>query len=142
MADVSHDLQISIEPYRKIVIHEVIQLGFHDFVDQILNQTRAVGGGAIPVLSWCDGIVFQISSFNPNSEEIIRESLRGTIHYSAVTFALKPNFEREVIRPGGTVRLVNQAANPNFATLCEVLKRNARLADPQPASGGSGRNNA
>ena len=125
----SHDLQISIEPYRKIVIHEVIELGFHDLIDQILNQTRAVGGGAIPMLSWCNGMVFQISSFNPNSEEIIRESLRGTIHYSAVTFALKDSFEREIIRPGGTIRLVNQAANANFTALSEVLKRNSKLKD-------------
>lgn len=125
----SHNLQISIEPYRKIVIHEVIELAFSDLIDQILNQTRAVGGAAIPMLSWCNGIVFQISSFNPNSEEIIKESLRGTIHYSAVTFAVKEAFEREIIRSSGTVRLLNQAANANFVALSEVLKRNAKLRD-------------
>ena len=131
----SHNLQISIEPYRKIVIHEVIELAFLDMVDQILNQTRAVGGAAIPMLSWCSGVVFQISSFNPNSEEIIKESLRGTIHYSAVTFAVKETFEKEIIRPGGTVRLVNQSANANFAALTEVLKRSAKLSPNRSAAG-------
>jgi len=113
------------------VIHEVIELAFLDMLDQILNQTRAVGGTAIPMLSWCGGLVFQISSFNPNSEEIIKESLRGTIHYSAVTFALKETFEKEIIRPGGTVRLMNQGANANFVALTGVLRRGAKLREPQ-----------
>ena len=122
----SHNLQISIEPYRKIVIHEIIELRFHDLIDQIINQTRSVGGATIPMLSWCNGIVFQIASFNPNSDEIIKESLKGIIHYSAVTFAQKDGFEREIIRPSGTVLLVNQDANANFIALVEALKRTAK----------------
>jgi hypothetical protein len=127
----SHNLQISIEPYRKIVIHEVIELAFHDLIDQMINQTRAVGGATIPMLSWCNGTVFQIASFNPNSEEIIKESLKGTIHYSAVTFALKKEFEREIMRPGGTVLLVNQEANANFVAMAELMKRTAKLKEPR-----------
>jgi hypothetical protein len=123
----SHNLQISIEPYKKIVIHEVIELSFFDLIDQMINQTRSVGGATIPMLSWCNGTVFQIASFNPNSEEIIKESLKGTIHYSAVTFALKKDFEREIMRAGGTVLLVNQAANANFAAMAELMKRTAKL---------------
>ncbi len=123
----SYNLQISIEPYKKIVIHEVIELGFQDLIDQMINQTRAVGGATIPMLSWCNGLVFQIASFNPNSEEIIKESLKGTVHYSAVTFAVKEDFEREIIRPTGTVLLMNQSANANFKALADVLKRSSRV---------------
>lgn len=123
----SLNLQISIEPYTKIVIHEVIELSFHDIIDQMINQTRAVGGATIPMLSWCNGVVFQIASFNPNSEEIIKESLKGIIHYSAVTFALKKDFEREIMRPGGTVLLVNQSANVNFVAMTELMKMQAKL---------------
>ena len=125
----SHRLQISIEPYRKIVIHETLEIGFNDLIDQILNQTRAAGGTTIPMLSWCNGVAFQIMPFNSNSEEIIRESLRGTIHYAAVTFALKEKFEREIIRKGGTVLLLNQSANANFMALAETMKASAKLKE-------------
>jgi hypothetical protein len=125
----SQHLQISIEPYKKIVVHEVLELGFNDLIDQMINQTRAVGGATIPMLSWCNGIAFQIAPFNPNSEEIIKESLKGIIHYSAVTFASKENFEREIIRPSGTVLLVNQSANANFASLADTLRSLANLKD-------------
>ena len=127
----SNNLQISIEPYKKIVIHEVIELGFYDLIDQMINQTRAVGGATIPTLSWCNGLVFQIASFNPNSDEIIKESLKGVIHYAAVTFSKKEKFEKEIIRPTGTVLLVNQSATANFVALAEVLKRTAKLKESQ-----------
>jgi len=122
-------LQISIEPYRKIVVHEVLEIAFTDLIDQILNQTRAAGGTTIPMLSWCNGVAFQIMPFNSNSEEIIRESLRGTIHYAAVTFALKQKFEREIMRKGGTVLLLNQSANVNFMALAETMKAGAKLKE-------------
>ena len=122
-------MQISIEPYRKIVVHEVLEIAFTDLIDQILNQTRAAGGTTIPMLSWCNGVAFQIMPFNSNSEEIIRESLRGTIHYAAVTFALKQKFEREIMRKGGTVLLLNQSANVNFMALAETMKAGAKLKE-------------
>ncbi len=122
-------MQISIEPYRKIVVHEVLEIAFNDLIDQILNQTRAAGGTTIPMLSWCNGVAFQIMPFNSNSEEIIKESLRGTIHYAAVTFALKEKFEREIIRKGGTVLLLNQSANANFMALAETMKAAAKLKE-------------
>jgi hypothetical protein len=122
-------MQISIEPYRKIVIHEVLEIGFNDLIDQIINQTRAAGGTTIPMLSWCNGVVFQIVPFNSNSEEIIKESLRGTIHYAAVTFALKEKYERELIRKGGTVLLLNQSANSNFMALAETMKASAKVRE-------------
>ena len=122
-------MEITIEPYRKIVIHEVVEIAFTDLIDQILNQTRAAGGTTIPMLSWCNGVAFQIMPFNSNSEEIIRESLRGTIHYAAVTFALKQKFEREIMRKGGTVLLLNQSANVNFMALAETMKAAAKLKE-------------
>ncbi|MDA4133957.1 MAG: hypothetical protein OK441_00085 [Thaumarchaeota archaeon] len=122
----SRPLEITIEPYRKIVIHEVVEIAFTDLIDHMIHQTNSVGGSTIPMLPWCNGIAFQILPFNPNSEEIIKESLKGTIHYSSVTFAIKEVFEREIIRPSGTVTLLDQSANANFLALAETLKM-ARL---------------
>ena len=118
----SQPFEIVIEPYRKIVIHEVIELDFNDLIDHMIHQTNSVGGATIPMLPWCNGIAFQIQPFNPNSEEITKESLKGTIHYASVMFAIKDVFEREIIRPSGTVLLLNQGANANFVALAGTLK--------------------
>jgi len=133
----SQPLEITIEPYRKIVIHEIVEIAFNDLIDHMIHQTNSVGGSTIPVLPWCNGVAFQIVPFNPNSEEIIKESLKGTIHYSSVTFAVKDVFEREIIRPSGTVTLLNQNANANYLALAETLKMARMHPDrrlPEPKS--------
>ena len=118
---------IEIEPYRKVVIHEVIENGFKDLIDSILMTTRAAGGTTIPLLQWCNGIVFQIQPFNPASETLIKEQLNGVIHLSAVSFALKEKFETEIRLAQGTVRLVDVSINPTWVALSNQLKTRAML---------------
>ncbi len=125
----SQPLEISIEPYKRIVIHELIELEFNDLIDHMIHQTNSVGGATIPMLPWCNGVAFQIQPFNPSSEEIVKESLKGTIHYSSVMFAIKETFEREIIRPSGTVVLLNQGVNTNMIALADTLKASRRFGD-------------
>ncbi len=113
---------IEIEPYRKLVIHEVVESAFKDFIDQILMTTRAAGGTTIPQVQWCNGVVFIVQQFNPNSDVVIREQLNGVIHFGAVSFALKEKFEAEVRTPQGTIRLVDVSANTTWVALSNQLK--------------------
>ena len=122
--------KIEIEPYRKVVIHEVIENNFKDFVDSILVGSRAAGGTGIPVLQWCNGMVFSIQPFNPNSEALIKEQMQGTIHMSSVNFAVKEKFESEVRTPQGTIRLIDVSVNPTWVALTNELKK--YLAGPRP----------
>ncbi len=113
---------IEIEPYRKLVIHEVVESSFQDLIDQILMTTRAAGGTTIPQVQWCNGVVFIVQQFNPNSEIVIREQLNGVVHFGAVSFALKEKFESEVRTPQGTIRLVDVTANSTWVALSNQLK--------------------
>ncbi len=113
---------IEIEPYRKLVIHEVVESPFKDLIDQILMTTRAAGGTTIPQVQWCNGVVFIVQQFNPNSEIVIREQLNGVIHFGAVSFALKEKFESEVRTPQGTIRLVDVSANSTWVAVSNQLK--------------------
>lgn len=124
--ELSEPARIVIEPYKKIVIHEIIENRFNDLVATILSGTRAAGGTTIPMMFWCNGVVFQIQPFNPNSDQVIGEQLKGTIHWAAVTFATKEKFEAEVRSSEGTVRLVDQSANRNFVELAALLKTRSK----------------
>jgi len=119
--------EIVIEPYKKIVIHEIIENRFSDMVGGLVAQAMAAGGTTIPMLNWCNGVAFVIAPFNPNSEEVIAEQLKGIVHYAAVNFAVKERFERDVRLPEGTIRLIDQSANPNFVKLADLLKAKARF---------------
>jgi cell division ATPase FtsA len=119
--------KIVIEPYKKIIIHEVIENRFPDLVNAVLNEARVAGGTTIPQLSWCKGVVFQIYPFSADSEAVIKAQLEGIIHYSNVTFAVKEKYEKEVRIPEGTVFLVDESANPNFVELAGKLKERAQF---------------
>jgi len=118
--------EIVIEPYKKIVIHEVIEYQFSEYVELVLTGTRAAGGTTVPLVHWCNGIVFQVVPFNPSSDAVIAQQLEGTVHYSSVSFAMKEKFEPEVRSSLGTLRLINASANPNFVALADLLRQRSK----------------
>jgi hypothetical protein len=118
--------EIIIDPYKKIVIHEIIEYKFNDYVELVLTGARAAGGTTIPLVQWCNGIVFQVVPFNLNSEAVIEQQLEGTIHYNSASFALKESFEPEVRSQLGTLRLINASANPNFVALADLLRQHSK----------------
>jgi len=117
--------KITYMPTEEIVIHQVLEsdnkiIFFEDVVKQILTREIPV----IPTVNWIDGVAFTILHF-PDTEDIVREELKGRIHYSAVLFTkisyqseFTVNLGKEDIR----VRLRRANDNPDFVDLVEFLK--------------------
>ena len=124
----SNSVEIVLEPYKKIVIHELVEYRLHDWVDIVIMGIKSLGG-TMPTLFWCNGVVFQTALFNSNSEAVIKEQLNGIIHYSSVTFALKEKFQNEIRTEKGTILLIDVGANSNLVKLAEVLKVNSKLKE-------------
>ncbi|BFH72140.1 hypothetical protein SJAV_00840 [Sulfurisphaera javensis] len=118
-------IEIVYEPYKKIIVHEIIEFSFEDLISEVLMQTRALGGTSIPTINWCEGIAFIATPFPP-TEDIVREMLAGNIHYAGVIFARKDSFEPEIRGSFGVIRLVNRCNNPNYKKLAEYLKSFSR----------------
>ena len=113
--------EIIYEPYKKIVIHEIIELPFDELVSEVIMQARALGGTAIPTINWCDGIAFIVQPF-PLTEDIVKEMLNGNIHYAGIIFSRKEEFQPEIRGNFGVIRLVNRCNNPNFKAIANFLK--------------------
>ena len=64
-------MEISVEPWKKLIIHEVIEYKFDDWVKQIAFSTRSSGGG-IPTVQWTNGIVFAPANF-PTTKTTVEE---------------------------------------------------------------------
>lgn len=116
----AYELEIAIEPWKKLVVHEVIEYGFEDLLRILLSQSRAAGGG-IASMNWCNGLVFQHVTF-PDTESVIQEKMKGVIHYSSVVFARKEKFERQIVKENGTLNLIDVSANQIFYQLADALK--------------------
>ncbi len=117
--------KITYMPTEEVVIHQVLEsdnkiIFFEDVVKQILTREIPV----IPTVNWIDGIAFTILHF-PDTEDIVREELKGRIHYSAVLFTKIPYQSELVVNLGKEdirVRLRKADNNPDFVDLVEFLK--------------------
>ena len=118
-------MEIRFEPWKEIVIHEVIERKWDDWIDEIINNLKT-GGGGIPTLNWSNGIAFQIDPFAP-TEKVIEEQLKGIIHYSNAIFALKQNYEASLRKEQWTIKLVDVSHNSIFAQLSEELKKQSKF---------------
>jgi len=73
-------IRITFSPATELVVHEVVAMAKDD-----LLLERITPAGNMP-LYWCDGILFSFSSI-PMTEEIVKEYLKGRIHWLEVHFA-------------------------------------------------------
>ena len=118
-------MEIIIEPWKQLVIHEVLEQKYEDWITQIIAGARS-GGGGIPTILWAGGIAFHFATF-PDTEAIVQEELKGRIHYTSVTFAVKEKFEKQIIREGGTVNFSDVSHNEIFSTLTDKLKSQSKF---------------
>lgn len=113
-------MEIVIEPWKKLVIHEVIEYNFDQWMTQIAFSSKTAGG-AIPTINWVNGIVFQSFNF-PDTNTIVEEKLKGVLHWSSVMFAIKEKFEKQIIKDNATINLIDVSVNKIFEELASKLK--------------------
>jgi hypothetical protein len=113
-------LEIVIEPWKKLVIHEVIEYNFDQWMTQIAFSSKTAGG-AIPTINWVNGIVFQSFNF-PDTNTMVEEKLKGVLHWSSVMFAIKEKFEKQIIKDNATINLIDVSVNRIFEELASKLK--------------------
>ena len=119
------DLEIIVEPWKKIIVHEIVEYSFEDLLQHITYQNSAVGGG-VSMLNWANGVVFHIVFF-PDTDAMIKEKLNGILHWSSVIFAVKEKFEKRVVRDSGSIHLTDVSINETFHALGDFLKKQSKF---------------
>ena len=120
-------MEISIEPWKKLIIHEVIEYKFEDWVKQIAFSTRSSGGG-IPTMQWTNGIVFSPANF-PTTNSTVDEQFKGIFLWSSVSFAIKVKFEKQIFKENAKINLVDVSVNEIFKELATSLKSQSKFVN-------------
>lgn len=120
-------MDISVEPWTKLIIHEIIEYKFDDWVKQIAFSSRTSGGG-IPTMQWADGVAFSPVNF-PTTNVVMEEQLKGVLHWSSVSFAIKEKFENQIVRENATLNLVDVSVNEIFRKLAAELKKQSKYSN-------------
>jgi hypothetical protein len=75
---------------------------------------------------WANGMIFAAIPF-PDSETVIQGKIKGTIHYSSVTFAIKEKFEKQIIKEGTTINFADVSHNEIFGKLVDTLRAQSKF---------------
>ena len=117
-------MDISVAPWTKLIIHEIIEYKFDDWFKQIAFSSRT-SGGAIPTMQWADGVAFSPVNF-PTTNVVMEEQLKGILHWSSVSFAIMEKFEKQIVRENATINLVDVSVNEIFRKLVVELKKQSK----------------
>lgn len=120
-------MDIRIEPWKKLIIHEIIEYKFEDWITQLAFSTRTSGGG-IPTIQWTNGVAFTPVNF-PTTNTTVEEQLKGTLHWSSVSFAIKEKFEKQIVSNNATISLIDVSVNEIFQTLALKLKAQSKFIE-------------
>ena len=121
MSEVNKTIEFEYEPWKKIVIHEVIKFPLQHFLSGASLGIES--GGVGRPLSWVNGLILNISVFR-DTDDIIKEKLNGTLHYSSISYATQEKFQTE-FKVDGNIRIpvINVSNNKIFAELASWLKK-------------------
>lgn len=112
--------EFEYQPWKRIVIHEIIKLPLEHFLSGASFNVQQ--GGVGRPLRWVNGLILEIVSFR-ETDDIIKEKLNGTIHYSAISYAILEKYQPE-FKVSGNIRIavVNVSNNKTLAELASWIK--------------------
>ena len=111
-------MKVTFKSWEEVVIHEVIRYDLGDFVKQCSIGVQP--GGLANPLQWAEGVVFRFGAMPP-TDDIVKETLEGRVHWSGVEWVLMPKYQ-QVIMIGdinAKIPIINVSAT---AILCDVAK--------------------
>jgi hypothetical protein len=113
-------MEIAFDPWKKVVIHELVEFKLQDFLRQIEPQVYS-SAGSIPVLFWCNGVLYFATPM-PESELSAEQMMEGVIHFSNVTFALMPRYQPQLREGRVTVNVMDVSASSVHQALTNWMK--------------------
>jgi len=79
-------------------------------------------------MQWTNGIVFASASL-PTTNATVEEQLKGILHWSSVSFAIKEKFEKQIVKENATINLVDVSVNEIFNKLSIELKSQSKYVN-------------
>lgn len=112
-------------------IHEILELDNQTFFEDIVRLTLAQGIQVQPSVNWVDGIAF-ISIPFADTQDVVREKLRGVLHFASVMFTRMAFRENYTIRLGSSDLSVKlrKTTNPLLLQLAGYLRGFGVVTEP------------
>ena len=114
------EIEIIVQPIKKIVIFECTEFSNEEFFKRI--ELMAMSGQPL-VLNWAEGIVFLSLPYQPDSDIIIEEAMKGTIYLAGVMFSSMPKYQPIKKFGAREVPIIDQTSIPYLRQVAQWLKK-------------------
>ncbi len=95
-------MEIVYEPWKRIVIHEIIQYDLETLAD--LHSLGLRYGQIGRPVNWANGVAFEYVLMSP-TEDVVRDQMGGTIHWLHLHFASMPEHQRFFTVPQTRIKI-------------------------------------
>ena len=113
-------IEITVQPIKKIVIFECTELSIEEFFKRI----KLIAISRQPVaLNWAEGIVFLSSPYQPDSDIMIEETLKGTMYWAGVLFSSMPKYQPIKKFGAREIPVIDQTPIPYLKQVARWLKK-------------------
>lgn len=112
--------KITFQPWAEIIVHETIKRDLKDLVK--LKTLYFKTGQITEVFLWAEGVVF-VRTPMPPTDDVVRDQLKGVIHYSSVEYAKMPKYRKTIVSGGITVPVVDVSETRALRDVARELKK-------------------
>lgn len=113
-------VDIIFQPIKKIVIFNYTEFPKEEF----FKRMELIASVGQPIASnWAEGIVFLFSPYQPESDVIIQEALKGTMYLDSVIFTLMPKYQPILKIGAREIPIVDQTTVPHLSQIAKWLKK-------------------
>lgn len=109
------------EEWKRVVVHEITKFDLDTLAG--LHALGVPPGGIGRPLLWANGVVFEHNVMPPTAD-VIRDQLKGTVHWAYLQFAFMPEYKKTVIVNKVSIHIADVNSNKLFYEMAEWLKRN------------------
>ncbi len=113
-------IEIVTQPIKKIVILNCTELSNEEFFQRMEMIAKS---GQPLVLNWAEGIVFLYMPYQPNSDIMIEETLKGTMYWATVLFTSMPEYQPLKKFGAREIPIVDQTSIPYLRQVAQWLKK-------------------
>ena len=116
-------IEITVQPMKRIVIFECTEFSIEELFKRVELLVRS---GQPVALNWAEGVVFLYLPYQPESDIIIEEALKGTIYWATVIFSSMPKYQHVVKLGALEVPIIDQTSIPYLRQVAQWLKNRLR----------------
>jgi len=114
-------VKITFKPWEEVIIHEAIYYSYEDLIK--LCSIGVQPGGLAEPLRWAEGVVFRFAVMPPTNE-VVKETLQGRIHWNVVEWALMPAYKNVIMIAdiNAKIPIINVSATTILSEVAKALK--------------------